>query len=98
MKDAFKEWLEYKDHGEESIAASNKVLAAIENMETTDEVLKQLCDRILRYKDYLVKKSIWAIGGDGWAYDIGYGCLLYTSVRKEAAISGSSYVPQISLL
>lgn len=83
MKDAFKEWLEYKDHGEESIAASNKVLAAIENMETTDEVLKQLCDRILRYKDYLVKKSIWAIGGDGWAYDIGYGGLDHVLASGE---------------
>jgi len=26
-------------------------------------------------KDYLIKKSIWMIGGDGWAYDIGYGGL-----------------------
>ena len=73
MKDAFKDWLEYKDHGEESVAASKKVLDTIENMNTSDEVLKQLCDRILRYKDYLIKKSVWAIGGDGWAYDIGYG-------------------------
>ena len=83
MKDAFKDWLEYKDHGEESIAASKKVLDAIENMETTDEVLKQLCDRILRYKDYLVKKSIWAIGGDGWAYDIGYGGLDHVLASGE---------------
>ena len=83
MKDAFKDWLEYKDHGEESIAASQKVLDAIENMKTTDEVLKQLCDRILRYKDYLVKKSIWAIGGDGWAYDIGYGGLDHVLASGE---------------
>jgi pyruvate-ferredoxin/flavodoxin oxidoreductase len=33
-----------------------------------------LCD-ILARKDYLTKKSIWVIGGDGWAYDIGYGGL-----------------------
>lgn len=83
MKDAFKDWLEYKDHGEESIAASQKVLTAIDNMETTDEVLKQLCDRILRYKDYLVKKSVWAIGGDGWAYDIGYGGLDHVLASGE---------------
>jgi len=83
MKDAFKEWLEYKDHGEESIQASNKVIKAIEEMETTDDVLKQLCDRILRYQDYLVKKSIWAIGGDGWAYDIGYGGLDHVLASGE---------------
>ncbi|MGC2873724.1 pyruvate:ferredoxin (flavodoxin) oxidoreductase [Ihubacter sp. rT4E-8] len=83
MKDAFKEWLEYKDHGEESIAAAAKVLKAIEDMETADDVLKQLCDRILRYQDYLVKKSIWAIGGDGWAYDIGYGGLDHVLASGE---------------
>ena len=30
---------------------------------------------ILKLKQYLIKKSVWAIGGDGWAYDIGYGGL-----------------------
>ena len=41
---------------------------------------------ILKDKDYLAKKSMWIFGGDGWAYDIGFGgvdhalaCLLYTS-------------------
>jgi len=37
----------------------------------TDEKSK----RLLSIADYLVKKSVWAIGGDGWAYDIGYGGL-----------------------
>ena len=83
MKDTFKEWLEYKDHGEESIGASRKVLESIENMKTSDEVLKQLADRILRYQDYLVKKSVWAIGGDGWAYDIGYGGLDHVLASGE---------------
>src|SRR4030095_16465785 len=31
--------------------------------------------RLLALADYLVKKSVWLIGGDGWAYDIGYGGL-----------------------
>ncbi len=34
-----------------------------------------LAARILAEKDYLVKKSVWIFGGDGWAYDIGYGGL-----------------------
>ncbi|MBN2038954.1 MAG: pyruvate:ferredoxin (flavodoxin) oxidoreductase [Spirochaetes bacterium] len=34
-----------------------------------------LLKEILKLKDYIIKKSIWAIGGDGWAYDIGYGGL-----------------------
>jgi pyruvate-ferredoxin/flavodoxin oxidoreductase len=33
------------------------------------------CDQLLSVADYLVKKSVWALGGDGWAYDIGYGGL-----------------------
>ncbi len=33
------------------------------------------CDQMLSVADYLVKKSIWILGGDGWAYDIGYGGL-----------------------
>jgi pyruvate-ferredoxin/flavodoxin oxidoreductase len=37
----------------------------------TSEAAKE----ILRYKQYLAKRSIWVIGGDGWAYDIGYGGL-----------------------
>jgi pyruvate-ferredoxin/flavodoxin oxidoreductase len=33
------------------------------------------CKRLLTVADYLVRKSVWALGGDGWAYDIGYGGL-----------------------
>ena len=52
-------------------AKSDKVVAAIQNLGTQDTVVRALCDRIMDLKDYLVKKSIWALGGDGWAYDIG---------------------------
>jgi pyruvate-ferredoxin/flavodoxin oxidoreductase len=34
-----------------------------------------LCKQLLSVADYLVKKSVWILGGDGWAYDIGYGGL-----------------------
>ena len=37
----------------------------------------------LARKDYLVKKSIWAVGGDGWAYDIGYGGLDHVLASGE---------------
>jgi pyruvate-ferredoxin/flavodoxin oxidoreductase len=33
------------------------------------------CEQLLSVADYLVRKSVWAVGGDGWAYDIGYGGL-----------------------
>jgi len=34
-----------------------------------------VCDQLVSVADYLVKKSVWVLGGDGWAYDIGYGGL-----------------------
>ncbi|WP_461612431.1 pyruvate:ferredoxin (flavodoxin) oxidoreductase [Clostridium sp. Marseille-QA1073] len=72
LKEAFKEWLEGIDDADISKAATAKILKAI-NKENYNEVnvLKEIMDK----KDYLIKKSHWLIGGDGWAYDIGYGGL-----------------------
>jgi pyruvate-ferredoxin/flavodoxin oxidoreductase len=42
-----------------------------------------LCKEILNLRQYLVKKSIWIIGGDGWAYDIGYGGLDHVIASGE---------------
>ncbi len=83
LKDAFKEWLSEKDNGEESKAASEKVIQAIADMKSNDQVIVSLCDRIVKLKDFLVKKSVWAIGGDGWAYDIGYGGLDHVLASGE---------------
>ena len=68
-KEAYTEWLAGKDNSEASKAASAKVLAAIKGVNSeTAKVITGL-------KQYLVKKSQWIFGGDGWAYDIGYGGL-----------------------
>ncbi|MGN0694235.1 MAG: pyruvate:ferredoxin (flavodoxin) oxidoreductase [Lentihominibacter sp.] len=83
LKEAIEEWLEYKDDRKETRAKSDKVLAAIEALDTTDKVVLGLCDRIVEAKDYLVKKSMWAVGGDGWAYDIGYGGLDHVLASGE---------------
>ena len=83
MKDAVMEWLEYKEIGEESRRTSEAVIQAIEEMNTSDEIIITICQRIMRYKDFLVKKSIWALGGDGWAYDIGYGGLDHVLASGE---------------
>jgi len=39
------------------------------------EDVKPIIERIIELQDYIVDKSVWSIGGDGWAYDIGYGGL-----------------------
>lgn len=72
LSDAFKEWLNNKDDGTGSKLASAKILEILKNGNYDgNEIIKEILDK----KDYLVKKSIWSIGGDGWAYDIGYGGL-----------------------
>jgi pyruvate-ferredoxin/flavodoxin oxidoreductase len=68
-KAAFEEWIGAKNNAEASRAASAKVIAACEK--ESAPVAKE----ILSLKQYLVKKSHWIFGGDGWAYDIGFGGL-----------------------
>ena len=69
-KDVFKEWLDHREDGEESKKAAQKVLETLKNHGHKENPIVR---EILEKKDYLTKKSIWLIGGDGWAYDIGYG-------------------------
>lgn len=83
LKTAMTEWIEYKNDGAETRAKSENVLAAIENLKTDNEEVKALCSTIVDLKDHLVKKSIWALGGDGWAYDIGYGGLDHVLASGE---------------
>jgi pyruvate-ferredoxin/flavodoxin oxidoreductase len=56
-----------------------EIFAQRQRVETLKKVLKETkgseADRLSHLCDYLVKKSVWMIGGDGWAYDIGYGGL-----------------------
>ena len=53
---------------ETSRTVTDALLAALEKAEQTEDV-----KYVLENKEYLAKKSVWAIGGDGWAYDIGFG-------------------------
>ncbi|KLU60753.1 pyruvate-flavodoxin oxidoreductase [Peptococcaceae bacterium CEB3] len=72
LASACQEWLDNFDEGEGSKAASAKLLAAL----TADgKPQDPLFQQIMAKKDHLVKKSQWIVGGDGWAYDIGYGGL-----------------------
>ncbi len=72
LKEAFGEWLNIMDDGEESKKASERILGLLESYDLGDNEIVQ---EIIKRKDHLIKKSIWAIGGDGWAYDIDYGGL-----------------------
>ena len=76
-KALFKEWIEGKDNAEKSVEVSKKLIPLLEK--ETDPVAKE----ILNLKQYLIKKSVWVFGGDGWAYDIGYGGLDHVVASGE---------------
>ena len=75
LADAARAWLEARADAEASKAAAEAYVAALSAAaEGTGEVA-ELAAGILANKEYLTKKSVWIFGGDGWAYDIGYGGL-----------------------
>ncbi|MDO4759074.1 MAG: pyruvate:ferredoxin (flavodoxin) oxidoreductase [Rikenellaceae bacterium] len=67
LKAAMKNWIECRYSSTKSTEATAKLLPLLEACEC------DTCKKILEMKDWLVKKSQWIIGGDGWGYDIGYG-------------------------
>ena len=62
-------WLDTFDDTDANQAASKALIAALEAKDCGCET----CKAILDYKSYLNKKSCWIFGGDGWAFDIGFG-------------------------
>ncbi|MGC8802501.1 MAG: pyruvate:ferredoxin (flavodoxin) oxidoreductase [Bacteroidales bacterium] len=76
-REAFNEWLANKDTYDGSQVASEKVREALK---TENHPVAQ---EIMALDQYLVKKSIWIIGGDGWAYDIGFGGLDHVIASGE---------------
>jgi pyruvate-ferredoxin/flavodoxin oxidoreductase len=75
--EAFKQWIENKENAEVSREASERVVAALKKEKSP------LAGELLALEQYLVKKSVWVIGGDGWAYDIGYGGLDHVLASGE---------------
>ena len=67
-------WLENWDNGDRSKADSRALLAALEGLNVEGEAA-ELKAFIQENSEHLTKKSMWMYGGDGWAYDIGYGGL-----------------------
>ncbi|MDX9726878.1 MAG: pyruvate:ferredoxin (flavodoxin) oxidoreductase [Bacteroidales bacterium] len=76
-KAAFEEWMRDKNNAEASRTASAKVIDACSKDKT------DITEEILSLRQYLIKKSHWIIGGDGWAYDIGYGGLDHVLASGE---------------
>ncbi len=75
LKNSIGSYLEAQDDSEKTYEVSQGLIAALDKFQTSDPAIQSLLDSIRSCKDYLSKRSQWIIGGDGWAYDIGYGGL-----------------------
>ena len=67
IKAACKEWLDTYGIGALNGSATDRLVAALSGVDCP------VCKDIVANKDFLAKKSQWIFGGDGWAYDIGFG-------------------------
>ena len=77
VQELFKTWLANKDDYQVTREVADKLVPLLQ--ECGCDVAK----RILSLKDHLVKRSQWVFGGDGWAYDIGYGGLDHVIANQE---------------
>jgi len=82
LKTALTEWVEAFDDNEQTRAKSEKVIEIL-GQEKRTMTNSLLLDKIAENKDFLVKRSQWIFGGDGWAYDIGYGGLDHVLASGE---------------
>jgi len=84
LVELFKEWIEKREDAEATKELDSKLRAAlIAALPTVTGKMRCTLENILELKDYFVKKSVWIFGGDGWAYDIGYGGLDHVLASGE---------------
>jgi pyruvate-ferredoxin/flavodoxin oxidoreductase len=69
MKVLFREWIDNRGNVAKTREITDKLVPMMEKCSC------KICNKLLELKQYLVKRSQWIIGGDGWAYDIGFGGL-----------------------
>jgi pyruvate-ferredoxin/flavodoxin oxidoreductase len=77
IKAMFQEWIDNRECGIKTAELADKIVAACEKCGC------DYCKQIVDLKDHLVKKSQWIFGGDGWAYDIGFGGLDHVLASGE---------------
>jgi pyruvate-ferredoxin/flavodoxin oxidoreductase len=69
LKGLFAEWIEKRNDADESVILEHKITPLVNSCDCS------FCKEIAPLSHFLIKKSQWIIGGDGWAYDIGFGGL-----------------------
>ena len=79
LKAAAKEWIDTMDDGAKNAPAAEAFKAELAKSDCKCDAVKELKEN----SDYLAKKSMWILGGDGWAYDIGFGGLDHVLAQNE---------------
>lgn len=77
LKSLFTEWIENRENAAKTQELAKQIIPIASECSCTP------CKQIVALSQYLVKKSVWIIGGDGWAYDIGYGGLDHVLASGE---------------
>ena len=83
MAETVDAWINTMNDGEANQAATAKLIEVLENYNSDNAEAKEIIAYVLENKDQLAKKSQWIFGGDGWAYDIGYGGLDHVLASGE---------------
>ncbi len=78
----FTEWIEGKKDTKASKKAAGMIIPRLDK-EVDSERGREILAEIKELKDFLIKRSMWIIGGDGWAYDIGFGGLDHVLASGE---------------
>jgi len=76
---ALRDWLEGFDTSDKTRERADKLISVLEEEKANFDILKNIYDN----RDYFIKRSHWIFGGDGWAYDIGYGGLDHVLASGE---------------
>ena len=77
LKESYDRWIETFNDSRENLAATTALISGLEASKS------DIAKEILKEKEYLNKKSQWIFGGDGWAYDIGFGGLDHVIATGE---------------
>jgi len=80
MKELFQSWIDNKHDADKTKELAPQIVKEIEMCKTKGCAV---CSELFELKQYLVKRSIWIFGGDGWAYDIGFGGLDHVIATGE---------------
>ncbi|MBZ4663118.1 MAG: pyruvate ferredoxin/flavodoxin oxidoreductase [Caloramator sp.] len=83
VKEAVIKYINNNNDKKQSRAVAEAMVEKLKEYNATNENVKQVVEDVLMHKDYLSRKSTWIIGGDGWAYDIGFGGLDHVIASGE---------------